>query len=118
MRWAAIKNVELQCRIIEGLKEIPGVDHAALLIDYAQSPTFRPQPFLLRNGEVDTGESRPLVAMNPVSSEFFDTMRITLLEGRGFAYTDDPRRAPVAVVDDLFVRRYLLGLQAWCAHRS
>jgi Acidobacterial duplicated orphan permease len=100
------QNVALQRRIIEGLKEIPGVEHAALLIDYALSPTFRPQPFLLRNGTVNTGENRPLVAMNPVSPEFFDTMRVTLLEGRGFSYTDDPQRAPVAVVDDVFARRY------------
>ncbi len=106
------QNVGLQRRIIEGLKEIPGVDHAALLIDYALSPTFRPQPFLLRNGTVSAGENRSLVAMNPVSPEFFDTMRITLLEGRGFSYTDDPRRAPVAVVDDVFARRYFPGASA------
>ncbi len=106
------QNVALQRRIIEGLKEIPGVEHAALLIDYALSPTFRPQPLLLRNGTMNTGENRPLVAMNPVSPEFFGTMRITLLEGSGFTYTDDPRRAPVAVVDDLFARRYFPGTSA------
>ena len=100
------QNVALQQRIIEGLKEIPGVSHAALVIDYALSPTFRAQPFVLRNGTAGEGESRPMIALDPVSPEFFDTMHIPLLEGRGFTYADDLRRAPVAVVDDLFARRY------------
>lgn len=41
---------------------------------------------------------------------YFEAMGIRLVAGRDFASSDDPRSAPVAVVDAEFVRRYLAGV--------
>jgi predicted permease len=106
------QNIDLQRRIVDGLREIPGVENAALAFDYALSATFRATPFLLRGEAAALGESRPLVAMDMVSPEFFATMRVTLLEGRSFTYADEPRKGTVVVVDDLFAARYFPGRSA------
>ncbi|ACB76436.1 ABC transporter permease [Opitutus terrae] len=105
-------NVALQRRIVDGLREIPGVEGAALVFDYALSGSFRAQPFVIRGEAAKPGANRPLVAIDPVSPEFFDTLRITLLEGRGFTYADDVRGSAVLVVDDLFAKRYFPGRSA------
>lgn len=104
-------NIGLQRRIVAGLGEIPGVEQAAIALDYTLSPSFRPQPFVLRGESATAGDSRPLVAVDPVSPEFFATLRITLLEGQTFTYADDARTGAV-VVDDLFARRYFPGRSA------
>ncbi len=105
-------NVGLQRRIVEGLREIPGVEGAGLVFDYALAGSFRSSPFVIRGEAASPGVNRPLVAVDPVSPEFFETLRITLLEGRGFTYADDIRSSPVLVVDDLFVQRYFPGRSA------
>ena len=105
-------NVGLQRRIVEGLREIPGVEGAALVFDYALAGSFRSSPFVIRGEAASPGANRPLVAIDPVSPEFFETLRITLLEGRGFTCADDIRSSPVLVVDDLFAQRYFPGRSA------
>lgn len=106
------QNIALQRRIVDGMRDIPGVDSAALVVDYALSGSFRAQPFIIRGEDGSLAESRPMVAIDPVSPEFFETMRIRLLEGRSFTYADDAHNGQVVVVDDLFARRYFPGRSA------
>ncbi len=47
-----------------------------------------------------------------VSPEYFDTMQIPLLTGRGFNDRDTQTSPHVAVVNEAFVRRYLAGMSA------
>jgi predicted permease len=48
------------------------------------------------------------VSINPVAPHFFETMRLSMLGGRDFEWTDRPRPGglPVAVVNDAFARKY------------
>lgn len=105
-------NIALQRRIVEALREIPGVEQAALVSNYALADDFTARPFLIRGEEIGAGENRPVVGIDPVSPEFFDTMRIRLVEGRSFTYADDMRNGLVVVVDDLFAHRYFPGRSA------
>jgi predicted permease len=47
-----------------------------------------------------------------VSPEYFETMQIPLLSGRGFTERDTATAPHVAVVNEAFVRRYLAGMRA------
>jgi putative ABC transport system permease protein len=47
--------------------------------------------------------------LRPVSPTFFDTVGIPVIAGRGFADTDSPRAARVAIVNATFVRDLLAG---------
>jgi hypothetical protein len=49
------------------------------------------------------------INLNVVGRDYFQTMGISLLRGRGFLTTDRATSAPVAVVNEVFGRRYFDG---------
>jgi putative ABC transport system permease protein len=49
---------------------------------------------------------RPFVDIEAVSPEWFETLRVTLRGGRGFASSDQAQSAPVVVVNERFAREY------------
>ena len=104
-------RVGVQRRIVAALKEIPGVDNVAVMLSSALLSNERPVPFGLR-GEppaVGEGESQHLIHIDAVSPEFFATMGLHVISGRGFDDADEFPRNPVAVVDQTFVERYFPG---------
>lgn len=56
----------------------------------------------------NTGENMKIYR-SVVSPGYFKLMRIPLLEGRDFTEQDDEKRAPVMIVNQTFVKRYLGG---------
>jgi len=44
-----------------------------------------------------------------VAPGFFDALRIPVLEGRDFTERDDPKSAPVVIVNQTFAQRYFRG---------
>jgi predicted permease len=100
------KNVALQQRLLETMREIPGVDRVAVSFDPVLAESYRSFPFLLRDTPIASGESKPQANFVLVSPDFFPTMNVRLLDGRLLTEADDRRSSPAALVDDLFVRRY------------
>lgn len=100
---------EVHERILESLREIPGVQGAAEVFDNALSDRFREYPFTLRDRPNTAGASQPTIALFPVSPGFFATMGMKLLAGRRFNAADNVAKDPVLVVDETFVRRYFPG---------
>jgi putative ABC transport system permease protein len=45
-----------------------------------------------------------------VSDSYFKSIELPIVAGRGFTERDDARSAPVAIVNEAFVRRFLAGL--------
>jgi predicted permease len=58
------------------------------------------------------GEEWPLAVRNFVYPEYFETMGITVLEGRDFELQDGPEAAPVVVVNQSLARRFWPGESA------
>jgi putative ABC transport system permease protein len=54
-------------------------------------------------------EQEPVAALRGVSASYTTAMGIPLRSGRAFTPADDERGAPVALVNDTFVRRYFAG---------
>jgi predicted permease len=52
------------------------------------------------------GENVVMVRFNPVSPQYFDTVGMTLIEGRGFEELDRPGAPLVAVINESMARRY------------
>jgi predicted permease len=67
---------------------------------------------------LDGIEQEPITdtLVNAVSPGFFRTLGIPLLHGRGFEDSDSGQAAPVAIVNDTFVRRFGLGADAIGKH--
>jgi len=94
-------------RVFAHLHETPGIEAVAcaLTLPYEQA---------LNSGFRLPGEAQPnLTDETYVTPEYFDTLRIPVLEGRSFSASDGPDTPPVVIVNRAFADRYLKrqGLQ-------
>lgn len=105
------RSVDLRQRILEAMKEIPGVEH----VSFTQNNPFRNHNteitwnIVVRGDPVGEEGSRRLMVRHLVAPDFFATMGIPILEGRDFLPSDDKS---VFIVDELFVQRHLKGRTA------
>ena len=99
-------NLDIQRRILESFRTMPGVTGVAEVSGFTLAPTYRTQPFMVRGQPVTEGDSQPTVIIYPVSSDFFGTMGIRLRDGRAFNDADDFNKDPVVIVDQNFATRY------------
>jgi predicted permease len=87
------------------LTRIPGVEHAGIALY---------NPLTNNWGELIVVEGRPPAAINDesgsswdrVSVDYFKALGQVILRGRGFTVADNETTAPVAVVNEAFVRRF------------
>jgi predicted permease len=106
-------DVAAYCRaLVDHVAAVPGVSGAALV--------FR-EPFLgfhefyerepISSSSADPGQAveATLVAVSP---GFFQTMGVSVTHGRDFAWTDDARRGPVAILSDGLAKRVFPGAAA------
>jgi predicted permease len=99
---------------LERIHQLPGVEAAAvgLSLPYERwlNIGFRrvdgPQP-------TDESETTDLLYITP---EYFQALRIPLLRGRGFTAADRAGSAPVVIVTQSFVRRYLRDQEPLGSH--
>jgi putative ABC transport system permease protein len=87
------------------------VENAAVMLGSVLLSNERPVPFSLRGEPVASGEgeSQHLIHIDAVSPEFFATLGLRVVSGRGFNDADEFPSNPVAVVDQAFVQRYFPG---------
>jgi predicted permease len=93
--------------VVERVKSLSGVEAAAVTRSLPLSRRSR-RGFRVEGYEFRPGEDRELT-INVVGSEYFETMRITLLAGRTFDSRDSANARPAAIVDDLLARKYFHG---------
>ncbi len=105
----AADNVGMQHRIVEAFQTVPGVEHVAESLDSLIVSNLRPVPFSLRGAPNTDAESQPLIHINAVSPDFFATMGMRVLAGRGFTDAEDFAKNPVAIVDETFAQKYFPG---------
>ncbi|HET6891924.1 MAG TPA: ABC transporter permease, partial [Pyrinomonadaceae bacterium] len=94
-------------RVIERLKTIPNVKHVATV---TRLPT---EPSLVLSFELwpDGSQHQQLAAnWRAVTPEFFEALRIPLHAGRAFSDRDTSGSPPVAVVNKMFINRFLNGV--------
>jgi predicted permease len=94
---------ELWDRAAQRLKSFPGVESAAIA-DYALMSQNAKNAFVWANGHTPDGTWRNRVWFLGVSSDWFKTMRLPLLEGRDFRGNDT--FSGVAIVNEKFAHRY------------
>jgi predicted permease len=67
------------------------------------------EAFSVTIGDTNGGPQRVRVLANRLTPGWFDTVRISLLEGRDFTWHDRPGAPDVAIVNDTFARRVWNG---------
>ena len=90
---------------LDQIRKIPGVQSAAVALTL---PYERPLNDGFRIVDGDNSDMHGLEWVY-VTPEYFDTMRIPLLGGRGLLASDTPHSAPVAVVSQAFQAKWFHG---------
>jgi predicted permease len=82
------------------MRAVPGVQHAAVALTL-------PYERALNNGfRWLAGAPSYVINMTYVTPEYFDTLRVPVRRGRGFADADSATTAPIVIVNEAFVRRH------------
>ncbi|MDQ2773777.1 MAG: ABC transporter permease [Acidobacteriota bacterium] len=89
---------------VQRIEQIPGVQSAAVALS---SPYSRPlnEPLTEANGRPVRG----ITELTYATPGMFETLRMRVLHGRVFTNADSANNAPVAVVNEAFLRRYIHG---------
>ena len=88
-----------------GINNLPGVQSVGLAYDHPLQANWV-DAFEIE-GRIASTETRSMSAnFNPVGSDYFKTVGMKLLKGRGFTAQDDQDHPGVAVVNESFVKQY------------
>lgn len=91
---------------LERLKAIPGVESAALIAPMPFSGGNVGADFRIEGTPVPEPGREPTANNRSVTAEYFQAMKIPLLQGRYFTDQDQRGKVGVAIVNQTFVRRY------------
>lgn len=116
MRLTGIASDSLQVtmvrRLLEGIRALRGVEAVAV----ARAVVLGPGPVaslpMRIEGYAPAPNENMNISQNVVSGDYFRATGIGVLEGRDISDADVAGNAPVAVVNDAFVRKYLAGRSA------
>ena len=106
-RYSGFARAQLFAKVEEGISRLPGVQSATLtteaLVANSSSSTRATPTGRASRGQADRAW------VNEVGRDFFKTMEIPILSGRGFGPQDRAGAPLVAVVNQAFVRNFYPG---------
>ncbi len=94
--------------LLRRLKDTPGVESAGIVNRLPLNGSLGTGPMGIE-GRPYTAEDIPVVDVRSASEDYFSTLGIKLLDGRGFAETDTAQSTQVALIDDRVAARYWPG---------
>jgi putative ABC transport system permease protein len=97
-------------QLLDRIKALPGVSVASISTGMPLRGTGFGMPFQIVGKTVDDPSKRPGAGFNMVTPEYFRTFGIRLDQGREFTDQDLAGGAPVAIVNEIFVKRYFAGV--------
>ena len=105
-----VRQLQVYQRLLDALRAVPGVEAATAMLGL---PANRP-PGKNNTRIADTtiplaGQFHVVDYYQYVMPEFFETMGITIVRGRGFAPADAASPGPVAVVNEAFAETFWKG---------
>ncbi|MGH7690875.1 MAG: FtsX-like permease family protein, partial [Gemmatimonadaceae bacterium] len=110
--YDSLAGARVYDRLQQGMASVPGVTAVAYarllplsgnsMSDDIRVDGYTPSHDPDGNGEVDVGT-------NIVDAEYFTTVRMSLVQGRGFAASDNLAAPRVAIVNQTFARTYWAG---------
>ncbi len=93
----------------ERARTIPGVRSAALASGVPGGFTFESMAVVPENYEVTEGQRSLNIMGTRIDKNYFATLRVPIVQGRGFAVTDDANSRLVAVVNETAAEQYWPG---------
>ncbi|MGA7411377.1 MAG: ABC transporter permease [Bryobacteraceae bacterium] len=106
VRYTPEQTEQFYKHLIESARSIPGVRSAALTRVIPMSPSQGTQSVVPEGYQFPAGKEAVNPFSNTVDEQYFETIGIPLLRGRGFLASDDAKAPRVAVVNEAFAKRY------------
>jgi predicted permease len=100
-----VRRMEFYRRVIDGVRALPGVEHAAFTSGLPMVMTGGLTRIVV-TGEEERFDGSQNASLRLVTPQFFSTLRIPLLAGRALSETDVRDRPLVAVVSESLARRH------------
>lgn len=91
----------------ERVAAVPGVESVAIAYDHPLQSNWL-DSFVIE-GRVTPASNPPSASFNPVGADYFKTVGVQIVNGRGFTTQDDQDHPGVAIVNEAFVRQYFPG---------
>jgi predicted permease len=96
--------------LLPRVRTLPGIDVASLAVavpmDYSIGLA---EELKIEDYQPPKGQGEPIVDYNAVSPQYFETMRIPLLRGRGILDSDTQASTRVAVINEAMAEKYWHG---------
>ena len=96
-------------QLLESLNAQPGFTSVGLTTHLPLSGQDLENSFEVEGYVAPSPEQEPIAGMRGISPAYPAAMGLTVRAGRAFTEADDERAAPVVLVNEAFVRRYLSG---------
>ena len=105
-QFDAPRVLAYQKDLLDRVRQLPGVQDAALASDLPLYNNTMDVPFELEDAPPRAQAERPGVRYTSVTPEYFRTLQITQRAGRGFEPTDQEPSPPVVIVNQAFADQY------------
>jgi putative ABC transport system permease protein len=99
------KQAALYEQLVGRVESLPGVRSAALSLTLPFT-AWAGVPVQLATGPELKLNERPISILQPVTSDYFHTMKIALRRGRGFGAHDSALSTPVAIINESLARHF------------
>jgi predicted permease len=99
-------------RMVEQIRIVPGVESAAVARNLPLSGTDPSTPILTEGKTPAPVQGEIVTRYRAVGDDYFHTLQIPLLKGRGFDERDTASSPPVAIVSESLARKYWPGESA------
>ncbi|MGH8772461.1 MAG: ADOP family duplicated permease, partial [Burkholderiales bacterium] len=97
--------------IVARVGALPGVESAALIYPLPLSGSSTANTFLIDGLPTPRPEDKPKANYRLITTDYFKTMKVPLLRGRGFTERDTANSSPVLIVNESFARRFFGGTE-------
>ncbi len=100
---------EFYRRVIERVRAVPGVRHAAIATGLPPNRNGNQDSFVIEGQTFAPGEGNPVVEDVYVTPDYFRALGIPLRQGRFFTEADNAKAPLVMIISESMARRYFPG---------
>jgi putative ABC transport system permease protein len=104
--YTSERRVQFYRQLLEDIRRLPGVEASAISFNLPPNRVEYSNGFEIEGRSNLKRQDSPDVPVPLVSSDYFSTMQIPLLQGRSFQESDTLTSPPVVVVSQKFARTY------------
>jgi len=108
-QWTDERQEAFRADLVERLKALPGVRNAALTFALPIDGSQWNSIFIVEGKPVPERAQLPAAAFTPVSTGYFETVGMRLLEGRTFTSGDTAKSQTVVVINETLAKRLWPG---------